>query len=325
MALTRERDLDALRPGLESWLGTGVNEITRPAPGWSCETLVVDRTTVIRLPPIGDGIFPRYDLALQAAVQQMLHASGVPVAAPCRHEPDPSFLGSPFNAMPFVTGTIPSDFTPADRWLVGLPDDDARHQVWQTFIDVVARIHASPATGLDVRVGLDGELAFWLTYLDWACDGTPPAALADVFAWCGSNRPDAEPAAGLLWGDVRLGNVVYDTAARTPRAVLDFDMVSAGPIELDVGWFVALENVQHELTGMSVPGFGSRDDTIASVERHVGRPLVDLGWYEVFALARASAISTRISILFARAGQRSMFAVGADPTLAAAARAIEAR
>ncbi len=177
---------------------------------------------------------------------------------------------------------------------------------------------------LDLRRGLDDELAFWTSYLDWACDGAPPTALAEVFAWCRANRPVTEPAAGLLWGDVRLGNVVYDTAMRTPRAVLDFDMVSAGPLELDVGWYLALESVQHDLTGMSLAGFGTRDDTIASVEAHAGRTLVDLAWYEIFALARASAISTRISILFARAGQASMFAAGADPTLAAAVRAVEA-
>ena len=109
-----------------------------------------------------------------------------------------------------------------------------------------------------------------------------------------------------------------------PKAVLDWDMVSAGPAEMDLAWFLALEALQTDLTQMTVPGFGSRDEAIAVVEAGLGRPLVDLGWYEVFALVRASAVSTRIALLFERAGQRSMFRVGDDPTLAAAVHRIEA-
>jgi aminoglycoside phosphotransferase (APT) family kinase protein len=323
MALTRQRDLDGLRPALEGWLGSPIGEITRPAPGWSCETLIVDERTVIRLPPVGDGIFPDYDLAQQAAVQEALHASGVPVAAPCRHEPDPSFLGAPFNAMPFVAGHIPMDFTPADPWLSGLADDDARRHVWHSFVRTLTDIHAVPHEGLDLRTGLDEELAFWGSYVDWACDGAPPPALVDVVAWCRAHRPSHEPAAGLLWGDVRHGNVVYDEHAMQPRAVLDFDMAGAGPIEVDLAWFTALEALQLDMTGMRVPGFGTRDETIALVQARIGRTLVDLAWYEVLALARASAVSTRIATLFARDGQQPMFAVGADPSLAAAVARIE--
>ena len=76
---------------------------------------------------------------------------------------------------------------------------------------------------------------------------------------------------------------------------------------------------------MTVPGFGSRAEADRPRARPaLGRPLQDLDWYEVFALARASAISTRIAVLHERAGQRSMFKVGEDPTLAAAVARIEA-
>src|SRR3954463_4809399 len=107
MPLSQERDLDELRPRIEAWLGAPVKEIKRPAPGWSCETLLIDKTTVLRLPPVADGIFPVYDLAQQAAVQQALADPPVPVAAPCRYEPDDGYLGAPFIAMPFVDGPIP--------------------------------------------------------------------------------------------------------------------------------------------------------------------------------------------------------------------------
>lgn len=324
MTLAVQRDLEVLREGLARWLGRPVGELTRPAPGWSCETLIVEGELVVRLPPVADGIFPTYDLEQQAAVQATVGAVGVPVAGPVRYEPDPGVLGAPFVAMPFVSGPIPGEFTPADPWLSDLSDDAARHGVWRSFLDTLATIHAADPAGLGLRTGLTAELAFWDGYLDWATDGDPPRALADALAWCRANRPASEPPAALLWGDVRLGNVVYDAEQLVPKAVLDWDMASVGPPEMDLAWFLALEAVQTDLTGMTVPGFGTRADAPTVVEGRLGRPLGDLPWYEVFALVRASAILTRIALLFERAGQRSMFKVGQDPTLAAAVARIEA-
>jgi hypothetical protein len=100
-------------------------------------------------------------------------------------------------------------------------------------------------------------------------------------------------------------------------------MASAGPIEMDLAWHLALEDVQTTLTGMVVPGFGTRDETLGRVAAAVGRPLQDLRWYETFALARASAIATRITVLQERAGRRPMFEAGRDPMLAAALRRLE--
>lgn len=324
MTLAVHRDLDSLRDGLQRWLGRPVGSIARPAPGWSCETLIVEGELVIRLPPIADGVFPAYDLAQQSAVQAAVGAAGVPVAGPVLYEADSSFFGAPFVAMPFVTGPIPGEFTPADQWLLRLPDDDTRHSVWRSFLDTVMDIHRASFVDLGLRAGLAAELDHWDGYVAWATDGVPPQALADALAWCRANRPADEPPPGLLWGDVRLGNVVFDEISLAPKAVLDWDMASVGPAEMDLAWFLSLEGVQTDLTKMAVSGFGARDEAIALVEARLGRELVDLDWFETFALVRASAVSTRIAILFQRAGQRSMFKLGQDPTLAAALARIEA-
>ena len=324
MPLTARRDPDELRTGLERWLGRAIGEIERPDPGWSCETVIVERELVVRLPPLGDGIFPAYDLAQQAAVQAAVGAAGLPVAEPVRYEPDPGFLGTPFVAMPFVEGPIPEPFTAADPWLTGLPDDGARRAVWHSFLHTLGEIHRVDADGLGLRAGLNPELEWWERYLGWATDGSPPPGLADALAWCRSHRPSAEPPSTLLWGDVRLGNVIFDPDQLEPRAILDWDMASVGPAEMDLAWFLALEQVPVDLTGMTVPGFGARDDTIAFTEHRLGRALQDLDWHEVFALVRASAVSTRIALLFERSGERSMFKPGEDPTLAAALARIDA-
>ena len=321
MRLGTGRDDSVLRQGLERWLGRPVGDISRPAPGWSCETLVVDGRLVVRLPPAGEAIFPSYDLELQAAVQQAAAAAGVPVAAPVTFEPDGSYLGAPFLVMAFVEGTVPGEFTAGDRWLAGLGELE-RRELWASMLDVVADVHAVNRHGLALRTGLGAELAYWRDYLDWATDGAPPPRLADALAWCGERCPAVEPAAGLLWGDVRLGNVVFDPDTRRPRAVLDWDMVGAGPFEMDLAWFLALEQVQSDLTGTTLAGFGDRPATVARVEGRLGRALDDLAFYEVFALVRAGAVATRIALLLERDGRRPMFAPGADPTCLAAAERI---
>jgi aminoglycoside phosphotransferase (APT) family kinase protein len=318
MTVAAGRDLDEVRVGLEGWLGHPVGAIERPSAGFSCETLLVDHELVIRLPPLGAGIFPTYDLAQQAAVQNAAGAAGVPVAGPARYEPDPTYLGAPFIAMPFAAGVIPSDFTPTDPWLASLPNDGARRSVWLGYIESIVAIHHTPVADLGLRTGLAQELQAWDLYVEWSTEAAPPPALAEVVTWCREHVPADEPPPGLLWGDVRLGNVVFDETSAAPRAILDWDMASAGPIEMDLAWHLALEDVQTDLTGMVVPGFGTRDETVAEATAALGRPLHDLRWYEVFALMRASAISTRIAVLQARAGQAPMFGAGQDPTLAAA-------
>ena len=281
----------------------------RPKAGYSCETVIVDDEYVLRRPPPGEGIFPVYDLELQTRV---INALSVPTPRPARYE-------AGVMTMPFVAGPIPNDFTPLDKWLKSLPDDDARHRVWESTLETVADIHREPIVE-GVRAGLAGELDYWAGYLDWM-DGAPDG-LREAFGWCRKHAPTTEPDPVLLWGDVRFGNVIYDEATLAPKAILDWDMVSAGPPEMDIAWLLALDAVGRDMTGMSVPGFGSRDEAIGLFEARLGRSLVDMDWYETFALTRASAIATRIAILYDRAGETSMFKVGDDPTLAAALKRI---
>ena len=226
-----------LRDGVERWLGRSVERLERPAPGWSCETVIVDGEVVLRLPPLGEGAFPVYDLAQQAAVQAAVAAAGVPVATGLRYEPDPGYLGVAFVAMDFVAGAIPDQFTAADPWLAELPDDAARRTVWASFVDALASINAVDFDGLGLRTGLDAELAWWTEYVEWAADGSPPAALREVVAWCAANRPtddatgrvpvgrraarqrDLRPRDLPAEGRPRLGHGVGRTGRDGPRVV----------------------------------------------------------------------------------------------------------
>jgi aminoglycoside phosphotransferase (APT) family kinase protein len=163
-------------------------------------------------------------------------------------------------------------------------------------IDTVVAVHAVAwrEAGLDqVLPGstVHHALERWTAYVDWSSEGDPLPALSEALAWCAARVPrEGEPV--LLWGDVRLGNLVFDQERRV-RAVLDWDLASIGPAEMDLGWHFGLESMMESLFGCRVEGFPRRDEAIARYEEASGRALTDLDWHEVFALVRALAINDR--------------------------------
>jgi aminoglycoside phosphotransferase (APT) family kinase protein len=263
------------------------------------ETLLVDlgpgrQGIVVRLPPL-DPTFPDYDLAPQTAVQNAVAAAGVPAPAPAVVERDASWLGSPFLAMPRVRGNIAG---PAPVFDTAVRDAGPARQrlLYHGLIDSLAAIHRVPweSAGLgSVLVGpaLRDLVDHWAAYVEWSSEGDPLPALAEALDWCGRHRPP-EREAVLLWGDVRLGNLVFDDQDRVV-AVLDWDLAALGPREMDLGWHFGLEFMMEELFDQRVAGFPSRTDALERYEERTGYEVRDLAWHEVFALARALAINDR--------------------------------
>jgi len=338
---TRQHDLDAVRAGLERWLraersdeALTVAPLSRPSVGLSSETLFADVATgdalehlVARLPPAGDGLFPRYDLAGQAETQRRLAGTTIPVAVPLAFEPDPEWVGVPFLLMPRIPGRLLSTHPSFARkgWLHdSSPDEQARLQA--AFVATLAEIHRLDwrALGLEFLAregvgGLDGELDWWERYLSWASDGTPLAVLADAMKWCRDRRPEAEPEPSLLWGDVQLVNAVFDDDFR-PAAILDWEMASIGPPETDLGWHLVLHQMTADTAGGDLPGFADRAATIASYEQSLGRAVVDLEWFETFALVRSGAILARIAGLLSAGGVDDSWLTDGNPQIDLLAR-----
>ena len=78
-------------------------------------------------------------------------------------------------------------------------------------------------------------------------------------------------------------------------AVLDWDLASIGPPEMDLGWHFGLEFMMESLFGRSVPGFPGPAEALARYERRAATTVREdeLHWHEVFALVRALAINDR--------------------------------
>ncbi len=316
MATGARRDDTALLEGLARWVVAHpgrVPGVTGPAGaepvtitgvvhadgGQANETLLVELGPgqdgmVVRLPPL-DPTFPDYDLAPQAAVQNAVAAAGVAAPAPALVEDDPSWIGTPFLAMPRVRGDIAG---PAPVFDPYVRDADPARQLllYNGLIDSLAAIHAVPweAAGLDRMVAgprLRDLVDYWAAYVEWSSEGDPLPALAQALDWCGRHVPP-EREAVLLWGDVRLGNLVFDADGRVV-AVLDWDLAAVGPREMDLGWHFGLEFMMEELFGQRVRGFPSKTTALERYETATGSETRDLPWHEVFALVRALAINDR--------------------------------
>ncbi|HWF16670.1 MAG TPA: phosphotransferase family protein [Acidimicrobiales bacterium] len=312
MAMGERRDDAALAEGLARWVaahsegvpgGAGgpltIARLEHAEGGMANETVLVDfgpghDGMVVRLPPL-DSTFPDYDLGPQAAVQNAVAAAGVPAPAPTVFETDPSWIGAPFLAMPRVHGDIAGSAPVFDPYVrdAGLARQRVMHE---GLVDAVVAVHAVPwhtarLEGVLAGPRLGDALDRWAAYVEWSSQGEPLAALVEALDWCRRYRPP-EREAVLLWGDVRLGNLVFDAACNVV-AVLDWDLAALGPREMDLGWHFGLEFMMEELFGQRVAGFSSRTETLERYERRAGCEVHDLAWHEVFALARALAINDR--------------------------------
>ena len=306
------RDDATIRDGVAAWWssrfgtkGTNVTELIRPSSGRSNETVLAtvewnggSERVAVRLPTLVPS-FPEYDLATQSRLHTVLAAHGIPMARLISYEDAPCWFGAAFMVMRAAPGHSVGDAPAFDRWLTKAPAEVQR-RVEDEFIDVLARLHRLDWHQLDLGDGLRNsgadmstELDWWRRYLEWSADGgAVHPALQSMLGWCITTQPLPQPNLSVCWGDARLGNILYDDRGNI-SAVLDWELASIGPAEMDVAWFLIMDEVFEELTGRTVPGFRTRQAALEHYEARLGRKMDDLHWHKVFALLRAAAVTDR--------------------------------
>ena len=207
--------------------------------------------------------------------------------------------------MPCVEGHVGGEVAAVDDWIIAASAAE-QATLYGSFTDRVADLHRfdwrvdDGTELLDVVHGRDdgvaGHVDYWRRYLVWATHGAPPARVVEALDLCSATAPDVEPPRSLLWGDVRLGNAIFD-GDRHVVALIDWETACIGPAELDVGYWLGLETVVDDLMGTRIAGFPDRAETIARYEERLGRGLVDLPWFETLGLLTATCISARLTML----------------------------
>ena len=269
--------------------------------GLSSETVLFDLTwrdgertqvdrLVARLAPMTSAVpvFPSYDLEKQYRVLEgVAGLSSVPVPHVRWLELNTDALGSPFFVMDRVDGQVPPDLMPYNiaSWLTEATAAQRDH-LQDATIQILADLHAIPDPtdrfGFLAPAGTGSRLARHVaeqwTYYEWVSAGTRQPLLERCFQWLRDHWPTEEGDAVLSWGDSRIGNIIYRDFE--PVAVLDWEMATLGPPELDLGWLIFLHRFFQDVAGQfdaartpRLPPPGRRRGTIRGPHRsHTPRP-----------------------------------------------------
>lgn len=314
------RDTSTVPNLLSRWLSTVLPvapEITVESgidsTGMSSETIIltarweengqpVEQKLVARVAPTAQDVpvFPSYRLDHQfEVIRQVAELTDVPVPRVRWIENTGDVLGAPFFLMDYVDGVVPPDVMPytfGGNWFADAPAEE-RRQLQDASVAILAKLHSIPnaeQTFGFLTEGLTGETALrrhfgWVrSWYDFAVPDIGRSPLVErSFEWLQDNWPTAadarEPA--LLWGDARVGNVLYRDFE--PVAVLDWEMVTLGPRELDVAWMIYAHKVFEELAGLAtlpgLPDVMREDDVRATYQQLTGVELDDLRWFYAYA------------------------------------------
>lgn len=318
------RDVTALPAVLSRWLSTVLPAGDSPADpqvtvesgvdstGMSSETIIltarwqeagrpVERKLVARVAPTAEDVqvFPSYRLDHQFdVIRRVAELTDVPVPRVRWLEPTGDVLGTPFFVMDYVEGEVPPDVMPytfGGNWFADAPPERQR-ALQDATVEVLAKLHSIPnaqnefgfLSGKDDDTALRRHFDWVRSWYDFAVPDIGRSPLLErTFAWLEDNWPSEvaarEPV--LLWGDARVGNVLYRDFA--PVAVLDWEMVTLGPRELDVAWMIYAHMVFQELAGLAtlpgLPDVMREDDVRATYERLTGVHVADLRWFYVYS------------------------------------------
>jgi len=313
------RDTHALPEQLSRWLASVLPEREAPqvtiengvdANGMSSETILLtarwgddEQRLVARVAPTAADVpvFSSYRLDHQFELMRLVdELTEVPVPRVRWIDTTGDVLGTPFFLMDRVDGDVPPDVMPytfGGNWFADAAPERQR-ELQDSTVEVLAKLHAIPDAAQRfsflAEVDPPGDTPLrrhfgWLK--EWYAFAVPDIGrsplVEQALHWLEEHFPtDAAASAPVLtWGDSRVGNVLY--AEFRPVAVLDWEMATVGPRELDVSWIIFAHMVFQELAGLAgLPGLPDvlrEEDVRATYERLTGATLGDLHWFYIYS------------------------------------------
>ncbi|WP_283614819.1 phosphotransferase family protein [Mycolicibacterium poriferae] len=316
------RDMTNVPAALSQWLSTVLPNTTPEitvesgvdSNGMSSETILlsgrwthggrpVEQRWVARVAPTEADVpvFDHYRLDHQHEVMRLVGELTDVAVPPVRWLEDTgTVLGRPFFLMDRIDGEVPPDVMPytfGDNWLYDASPEQQR-RLQDNTVEILATLHSIPNArqvfGFLQDVDPPGETALhrhfgWLK--NWYAFSVPDIGRSPLVEraldWLEAHFP-ADVAAQepvLVWGDSRIGNVMYRDF--TPVAVLDWEMATVGPREFDLAWISYAHMVFQELTGLAglpgMPDFLREEDVRATYRDLTGVDVGDLDWFYVYS------------------------------------------
>ena len=277
---------------LETWLpnaipGAGKNlSAELIAGGKSNLTYIVsdgEQSWILRRPPLGHVLATAHDMAREFRVMSALQSSAVPVPKMFAMCTDESVLGAPFYVMSKVEG---APYRSAIE-LEALGQQRTR-LISERLIDTLADLHEvdPDAVGLGDFGRPEGflgrQLNRWHKQLAASYSRPLPAA-EELFSKLSADVP-AQSAAGIVHGDFRLDNVLFDASDR-PAAVIDWEMATLGDPLTDLALMLVYDRLGTTAgaaavtTVSSAPGYLTETETLERYSARSSRDLSRIGFY----------------------------------------------
>ena len=323
MPVVGQRDPAHITAVLEKWLaariGVGrveVRDLVVPqTSGFSNETFLLNARwsedlgpvpLVLRSQPQTHALFPEIDLIEQQYLSMKLlgEHSDVPVAKVLWAEADPTVLGGPFFVMERLEGKVPGDHPPytLEGFVVDMSPDERR--AWHDHaVEALTRVgrvdwRAAGFSHLDKHhhgaLGPEQRRGYFRHFLDWATGGEHHPVAHPAFERLLSAWPDDGDRIELCWGDARPGNQMF--RGTEVIGLFDWEMVSLGNSESDLGWWLFLQ--RYSTDGVGAPlldGMLSRAETIARWEKYMGRSAAHVDFYEQLAGFHFTLVMIRLA------------------------------
>jgi aminoglycoside phosphotransferase (APT) family kinase protein len=316
------RDLAALARQLAAWLAQRlpdahdmqVDNLAYPfGAGQSHESILFDarwRTRgglhtqglVVRIKPTRHQVFPDDRFSEQYQLMRFLHEHGrVRVARTLWLEQDASILGAPFFVMEKLRGRVAVSVPPYREvgWLADATPAQ-RAKVWEQGVRQLAAIQSVPVSSVPflagpegAREGLEQEWDKYTRFVEWVSRERPWPVLNAALKRLRDSWPINQPP-GLVWGDARLGNMMFDDNFEVV-AVMDWEQPSLGGALHDLAWWLFNSEMMHGAAQgrPHLAGMGTRDETIALWREITGISTTDIEWYEDFTALKYSCLSIR--------------------------------
>ncbi|MBV8159506.1 MAG: phosphotransferase family protein [Acidimicrobiia bacterium] len=337
------RDPQQLRERLEHWFAQLLPEGASPsvpaldtaasANGMSSETVLftaawsdnsahrTERLVARVAPDPADvPVFPEYDLQRQFDVIRLVgELTSVPVPRVWWCDATGAATGVPLFVMERVEGVVPPDVMPytfGDNWLFDATSEQQR-TLQDSSIEVLAQLHAVEdaadrfaflAHDVPGDTALRRRVNHTKVWYEYARDGHRSSLVERGLAWLEDHWPAHEGPTVVVWGDSRIGNVMY--CDFRPCAVLDWEMASLGPRELDLAWMTYAHAVFEDLARVfelpGMPDFLRPEDVTARYESLAGYAPRDLEFYTAYAAVQWGIVFVRTGLRAVHFGEEQM-------------------
>lgn len=249
----------------------------------------IERKLILRRDPPASLI--ETERSTEYRAYEAFHKLGLPVPEPIALELGCDVLERPFFVMAEVENATVGSILAPD------PYGTHREKIGRQLFSILGRIARADPKALGLS-DFDGasvpelcwrhEIARWEKVIDEDESEPQPIARA-ALRWLKRNPPPPAQKIGIVHGDYRSGNFMYD-AAGDIRAILDWEMAHLGdPLE-DLAWTLDPLWAHHDPSRPA--GTLARDDAIAVWEEASGLKADRdaLGWWEIFASLKGCAI-----------------------------------